>query len=265
MDPEEIARRLLAFAREIEQRDVEVANLPRAAEDMEMWRREFGLDDNIAGPLWEVMGSLKMALGETEWDPDVSDIPQAERDRWTFGEALTLRGTPRDIVRGFLQPLRVEPMLRRVPDSIALYLISIDDGEDFLKRENHNMGWHYHYLNKWKERSNVILSWDTRWEEPDPQTRPPTKRVLFVEPHGEKKNADFPAKHALWGPKKRLSMYEACEPDLRTWKINEFKCASNDSSVVHPPGRTLTPHPSAVAAATAKASLKAKVLKKRRR
>lgn len=123
MDPEKIARRLLAFAREVEPQDVEVSSVPRAAEDMEMWRREFRLDDDIAAPLWEVMGTLKMALDETDWDPDVSDIPQAERDRWTFGEALKLRGSPRDIVRGFLQPLRVEPMLRRVPDSIALYLI----------------------------------------------------------------------------------------------------------------------------------------------
>jgi len=60
-------------------------------------------------------------------------------------------------------------------------------------------------------------------------------------------------------------MYEACEPDLRKWPIEEFKCASNDSSIVHPPGRTLTPHSTAVAAATAKATLKAKALRKRRR
>ncbi|WP_343616840.1 hypothetical protein [Novosphingobium sp.] len=153
MLPEEIAHCLFAFAREIEPQDVDIASLPRTAEDMEVWRREFGLDDNTASPLWEIMGLLKMALDETGWDPDVSDFPPAERDRWTFGEALTLRGTPRDIVRGFIQPLRIEPMLRRVPDSIALYLISIDDGENFLKRENHNMGWHSRF-----EPANSYLS-----------------------------------------------------------------------------------------------------------
>ncbi|WP_373928346.1 hypothetical protein QTN93_13245 [Sphingomonas aerolata] len=264
MDPEKIARRLLAFARVVEPQDVGVSSVPGAAEDTEMWRREFRLDDDIAAPLWEIMGTLKMALDETDWDPDVSDIPQAERDRWTFGEALTLRGSPRDIVRGFLQPLRVEPMLRRVPDSIALYLISIDDGEDFLKRENHNMGWHYHYMNWRKDRSNVILSWDTRWRAPGSHTKPARRRGLFVEPHGER-GADFTARPDLWGPKKRISMYDACSSDLATWPIDEFKCASNDSNLVYPPAATLTPHPVAVAAAVAKASATAKTLKKRRR
>lgn len=264
MDPEKIARHLLAFAREVVPQDVEVSSLPRDAKDMEMWRREFRFDDDIAAPLWEVMGTLKMALDETGWNPDVSDIPQTERDRWTFGEALTLRGSPRDIVRGFLQPLRVEPMLRRVPDSIALYLITIDDGEDFLKRENHNMGWHYHYINWRKDRSNVILSWDTRWKAPGSQTTPASRRGLFVEPHGEK-GADFTARPDLWGLKKRISMYDACSSDLATWPIDEFKCASNDSNLVYPPGSTLTPHPVAVAAAVTKASPTAKLLKKRRR
>lgn len=264
MHPEEIARRLLAFAREIEPQDVEVSSLPRAAEDMEMWRREFGLDDDIAAPLWDVIGMLKTALNKTGWDPDVSNIPDAERDRWTFGAALTLRGSPRNIVGGFLQPLRIEPMVRRVPDSIALYLISIEDGEDFLKRENHNMGWHYHYLNWRKDRSNVILSWDTRWQTPSSQTKTSQRRGLFVEPHGEK-GADFPARPDLWGPKKRISMYDACSPDLATWPIKEFKCASNNSDLVYPPGATLTPHPNSVTAAVAKALSTAKPKKNRGR
>jgi hypothetical protein len=125
MDPEDIGRRLLAIARHLDPPLIDVVGPMMAGEDREIWRREFGPDNRLGGHLWEVMGTLQQALEDAGWDPDVSDIPQAERDRWTFGEAFTLRGAPREIVRGFLQPLRVEPVLWRVSDSVALYLISI--------------------------------------------------------------------------------------------------------------------------------------------
>jgi hypothetical protein len=157
------------------------------------------------------------------------------------------------------------PILSRVADQIALYLISIDNGEDYLDRETHGMGLHYHYLNWHKERSNVILSWDTRWKAPEPQPKPPILRALFVEPHGEKNNAAFVAKPHLWGTQKRASFYDACVPDLSKWPIKEFKCAANKSMIVHQPGRTLTPHPDAIPTVVAKAAASAKKIMKRRR
>jgi hypothetical protein len=142
------------------------------------------------------------------------------------------------------------PMIRQVPDLVARFLISIDGGEEFLDREHHDaVGWHYHYLNWRKDRSNVVLCWDTRWTLPAAETPPPTKRRgLFVEEHGEKSNADFSAKPWLWGPTKRETMYNACSPDLQRWPIGAFRCASNKSDVVYPPSAKLTPHHSAVAA-----------------
>ena len=161
--------------------------------------------------------------------------------------------------------LQREPIIRRLPDRVALFLITLDGGEDYLDLETHGMGKHYHYLNWREQRSNVILCWDTRWQAPDPQTRPPTLRALFVESHGEKTNADFVARPDLWRAKKRASMYEACVPDLAKSAIEEFKCAANKSQIVYPPGRRLTPHPAAIAAAMAKAAASAKGIKKRRR
>lgn len=204
-------------------------------------------------------------LDEEQWDPDVSAIPESARNTWTFGTAVTFRGTPKSILRGFLQPVQLEPLVRRLPDRVALFLITLDGADDYLDRESHGMGKHYHYLDWREQRSNVVLCWDTRWRAPDPQTRPPTLRGLFVEAHGEKSNADFVARPDLWGARKRASMHEACLPDLAKWPIEEFRCAANKSEIVHPPGSSLTPHPHAVAAAAAKVAASGKWAKKRRR
>lgn len=265
MDPRDIARRLLDSAAQAEPANIMVSRLPISQDELEILRQEFGVPDVDIRLANEMIGTLQKALDDTDWDPDVSEIPQGERDHWTFGTAMTIRARPRPILRGFVQPLRREPVLKRVSDRVALYLITLEDGKDYLDRETHGMGLHYHYLNRREERSNVILSWDTRWKAPNPQTKPPTLRALFVEHHGEKNNADFVARPELWGAKKRATMHEACAPDLLRWPIEEFKCAANKSALVHPPGRTLTPHPDAIAAAVAKASANAKKIKNPRR
>jgi hypothetical protein len=265
MDPVEIARRLIAFVAEAEPHEIEVDDFTVAGGQDEMLQREFGIQERYRSPAQTIIEELRRALEKTDWDPDLTDIRPDDRGRWALGDAMIVRTVEREILRGLLVPKRNVPILRRIPDHIALFLISIDDGEDYLKRETHGMGWHYHYHNWRKDRSNVILSWDTRWPEPNPQTKPPTRRALFVEPHGEKNNADFEAKPWLWGEKKRQSMYNACAPDLVRWPISEFKCAADKSEVVHPPGRTLTPHPAAIAAAVQKAADSAKSIKKRRR
>ncbi|RZF64708.1 hypothetical protein EWE75_09965 [Sphingomonas populi] len=265
MDPVDVARRLIAFASEAELDEIEVEDFPVTDNEDELWLRIFGVHERYRRPAQIMIEELRGALAETDWDPDLSDIRPDDRDRWSFGEAIIFRGFERMILRGLLVPRRKVPILRRVPDDVALFLISIDDGEDYLTRESHGMGWHYHYQNWRKDRSNVILSWDTRWHEPSPQTEPPTQRALFVEPHGEKNNADFEAKPWLWREKKRKSMYDACSTDLVRWRIGEFKCAANKSEVVYPAGRVLTPHPAATATVVQKAAASAKTIRKRRR
>lgn len=266
MDPVDIARRLIAFAAEAEPDELEVEDFPLTDNQEGMLLREFSTEERYRHPAQAMVEELREALAATDWTPDLSDIPPGSHGRWSLGEVMIFRGFEREILRGLLIPQRKVPILRRIPDYVALFLITIDNGEDYLKRETHGMGLHYHYHNWRKDRSNVVLSWDTRWPEPNPQTKPPAQRALFVEPHGEKKNADFQAKPWLWGEKKRKSIYEACAPDLVKWPIDEFKCAADKSEVVHPPGRALTPHPTAItAAAVSKAAVNAKTIRKRRR
>ena len=85
-----------------------------------------------------------------------------------------------------------------MPAPVVLYLLRVlPDGEDALEREKHGvgngMGWHYHYLDRRRRRFDVILSWDTRWDDPDPDAL----RPLFVEPHAEGK-AEFHARPDRW-------------------------------------------------------------------
>lgn len=266
MNPADIARRLIKFAADAKPDEFEVENFPLTDNQDRKRFRESGTHERYCRPARTMIKKLRETLAETDWKPDLSDIPPGDRGRWSLGEAMILRGSEREILRGLLIPRRKVPILRGIPDSVALFLIDIGKGEDYLKRETHGMGLHYHYLNWRRDRSNVVLSWDTRWPEPNPQTKPPVQRALFVEQHGERNNADFQAKPWLWGEKKRKSIYQACEPDLIKWPINEFKCAADKSDVVHPPGRTLTPHPAAIThAAVPKAAVNAKTIRKRQR
>lgn len=263
-EPIDVARRLLEFFSRIEPIRFLGLDFPISKDEQELLLNE-GAAVRYVRQANDLIGSLRQALETTDWHADVTEMPESERNQWTVGTAIELWGVPRPILRGFIQPMQRVPIISRVPDQIALYLISIDNGEDYLDRETHGMGLHYHYLNWRQDRSNVILSWDTRWKAPDPQTTPATLRALFVEPHGEKSNAAFVAKPHLWGAQKRASLHAACVPDLSKWPTTEFKCAANKSTIVHPPGRTLTPHPDAVTSVVAKAVASAKKIKKRRR
>jgi hypothetical protein len=211
-----------------------------------------------------IIEHLQKALEDTHWNPDGSYTQSEAPNKWSFGTAITLRGEPRPILRGFLQPVQRIPILRNVPDRVAQFLLTIEKGQDYLDREDHGFGIHYHYLNSKHERSNVILSWDTRWTHPAPPTTPPTLRALFVEPHGNPKDARFKAKPRRWGLNKRQTMHTTCGLDLRNWPIGNFKCASNDSEIVYPLGRTLTPHPNASAVMGAKLPASTKKSKKRK-
>lgn len=254
MDPRTIARRLIDFAAEVEPAEIEVHGFPQTEFEAQILVGDFDLRRQLLTPAEQMLSELQDALADVGWKPEIADVLKSERGHWTFGTAVTIRGTPRSIYRGFLQPVRRAPILTRVPELVALYLITIDRGEDYLENESHSgVGWHYHYLDWRKDRSDVVLCWDTRWKAPDPQTNPPDRRGLFVEKHAEKGKA-FKAKPWKWGPKKRETMHDLCAADLRTRRIEEYRCAANKSELVYPPGATLTPHPSSVAVAAVKAA-----------
>lgn len=264
MDPRAIARRLIDFAAEAEPAEIEVYRFPQTEIETQILVRDFDLRRQFLTPAEQMISELQDALAGIGWNPEIVDVTKSERDHWTFGTSVTFRGTPRSIYRGFLQPVLRVPILTRVPEIVALYLITIDEGEDYLENESHSgVGWHYHYLDWRGDRSDVVLCWDTRWKAPISQTKPPARRGLFVEKHAEKGKA-FNARPWKWGPKKRKTMHDVCAADLRMRRIEEYRCAANKSELVYPPDATLTPHPSSVAAAKAAATSTRKGKKRHR-
>lgn len=265
MNPRTIASRLIGLASEAAPREIDGEWLGMAEMDDELLAQEFGVTQRYLVPAKQMLDELQGALADGGWDREIPCVRESDRDRWTFGTAMIIRGTPRAILRGFLQPLRRVPILTRVPDRVALYLMTIDEGEDYLEKETHSgVGWHYHYLDWRRARSDVVLCWDTRWIIPNPQTKPPAQRGLFVEKHAEG-GKPFKAKPRLWGPRKRKTMYDVCDADLQKRRIEEYRCAANKSELVYPPGTMLTPHPLSVASSSFKVTTRGRKGKKGRR
>lgn len=196
---------------------------------------------------------LDKALADNGWQPDPGAAPIPSGETYSLG-SIVRRAPIRMIARGFVEPVRRTPLVERLPNQVALYLIGIPGGRDFLEREQHGFGWHYHYLDARRRRSDIILCWDTRWKPPADPTIPwhDRTRPLFQEKHGEG-SRDFPARPELWRAPKKESMYEACRPDLKR-QISEFKCAADKARIVWPLGKTLTPRSAAPMTAGAPAA-----------
>src|SRR5690606_4311950 len=127
MDPQAIARRLIDLAAEAEPMEVEVQHFPLSEIEEKRLAQEFGAYQRYFVPATQMVGELQEALTNIAWAPEMSDSERTEQDRWTFGTAMIIRGTPRTIHRGFLQPLRCLPILSHMPERVALYLITIDE------------------------------------------------------------------------------------------------------------------------------------------
>jgi len=192
--------------------------------------------------LEEIALSLKVALDRVGFTIKREHIlPQHQF--WSFGN-IDVAAPIRRICRGFIEPVRRFPIISTVPDIVVSYLMEIPGERDLLQREHHaQTGWHYHYLDSTRARSNVVLCWDTRAVLSSARPHP-----LFQETHGEG-HARFTARPDCWGNKKKRSMHGVCAPDLQRWKLSEFRCASSKAGPVWPLGATLTPVPSATVSA----------------
>lgn len=168
--------------------------------------------------------------------PKVVEVPELESgELWSLG-CFQHTADTRWIYGGFVEPVLNIPMRVPLSDKLTAFLIAIGGDRDLLKREHHDrFGWHYHYLDFKKKRSDVILCFDRYATVGDGLPQP-----LFWEGHGEGRS-DFKARPAGWGTAKRQSMHEACTPDLKKWAIGTFKNASREALAVWPNGATLTP------------------------
>jgi hypothetical protein len=185
------------------------------------------------GPLVETADALDRALEQAGFD--AAPPPVGAWDLFSLG-TVTLYGKPRQIHAGFVQPVLRLPIVTRLPDRVIAFLTRIPGEDGCLEGENHsNLGYHYHYLNAKKERSDVALCWDTR---ADPQTPHP----LFQEKHGES-HSRFSGRPDLWGKTKRQSIHGACAKDLKRWTLDKFRRACDKAGPVWPLGAVLTAKP----------------------
>ncbi len=194
----------------------------------------------------ELVDALGRALRDADW-PLPAAAPGFDGVGRGYVYGLIPRRAPmREIVRGFVEPVRYLPLVERVPDRVVLYLrIVLPGGDDGLEREEHGgVKWHFHYIDARHRRSDVILSFDTRWNMATSAKGLDRLRPLFVERHAEGK-AKFTAHPERWETEKRTSMYEICSRDLHKG-IEHFRCAKNGSDAVWPRDATLTPHPSSL-------------------
>ena len=174
---------------------------------------------------------------------------------WNLG-TYDLRFNHRVIHNGFLEPVFRRPIVEHLSERVVAYLITLDEDDSLLRERGGGVGWHYHYLNRKEERSDVVLAWDTRAEVDH------KNRGIFSEKHAERDKA-FSARPAGWKDLKRQTIHTACRLDLKKWDKSEFRNASNEADAVWPRDAVITPHPSAKPTGVTKT--KSKGSKKRRR
>ena len=127
----------------------------------------------------------------------------------------------RSFCRGFLDKRQSVPLLRRSSPEVARFLQKVPKFGDYLKRENHShFGFHYHYLSRWKERSDTVLCF-----------KPANPWPLFAEKHAEK-SAHFPARPRAWSEDRRSAIYDVLGSEKSKFKADEFRHPSNGSNLV---------------------------------
>ena len=241
MEAHTIARRLVSLAAE-GSRQIREQNFNARNELLERREREnLEEDDRYSSHAKQLLHELEMALAEADWQPQPRELEVAAGEEWSFGRREDLTTKPLKILRGYVQPVKSRPLLSNISLKVVCFLMSIEGSKDSLLRERSGeIGWHYHYLNAQGRRSDLVVCWDTRWKDSLPLGPTKGTRGLFVEKHA-KKGKPLVARPNTWGRKKRESVYGICFEDLRNRKIDEYRCASDNSEAVYPIGAVLTP------------------------
>lgn len=145
------------------------------------------------------------------------------------------------ILRGNIELIETRRLaaVQRSPE-IMLFLKILDD-KNQLSRDNHHVGWHYHYCKSEGARSDTMLSFDTN--QLDRHAKGELYNVpLFWERHRESR-AKFKAKAQLWGDDKRRNIRDAAFPELSKHPLQEFRRPKNDASAVWPRNAMLSVKP----------------------
>jgi hypothetical protein len=180
--------------------------------------------------LAELVDEIDATLPDDE--VDLETVRDFESQKWSIGSELVVLA-PYKILRGFLVPVLEVPTL--VPITLKLFaLIRINGVRDWLVRENHGFGYHYHYVLADKRRTTTMLCWDTRWQSSvKDEPKGLNYRPLCHQLHNDS-SKNILATPGAWGDKKRKSVRNACVPDLRRRSMADFLSAARDAEVVWP-------------------------------
>jgi len=144
----------------------------------------------------------------------VSPLERRDSKSLDLGE-IFLERAEFPIVRGSLRLVQCRPIISNIPDRTAYFLQRVDK-KHVVIRENHGgWGYHFHYCNAKKKRSDTILSFREKLNKHG-------NKVVFHEGHAEGKSA-FHARVDLWGRKKKESAYSACLSGVGKFKLTDFK------------------------------------------
>ncbi|QRG08703.1 hypothetical protein EZH22_10700 [Xanthobacter dioxanivorans] len=126
---------------------------------------------------------------------------------------------------GYLEHFRVVPWVPPTQSALAFMVLDIQGDRDKIIAEQHDPPLrHYHYC-KWDgKRSDLVMCFDL--------ANRAYKDPLFWEKHGA--GTYFPARPNAWRTKKRRSVYEAAEKDLRKWGRANVRHPSKEALPVWP-------------------------------
>ncbi len=134
---------------------------------------------------------------------------------------------------GTVERYFVYPMSPPLTPKLLQLIVELPSLDDLLVREKHDVfGWHYHYCDQRKRRSDTLMSFDRKRSATSGRANASTPPLCW-EPHGVNK-AKFQAKPWLWGARKRQTIYTACAPDLTIAPPLTFKPPGKDASDVWP-------------------------------
>ena len=152
-----LARRLRSALAEID-RTIEIESATE--NDWRAWSESVHRDQRFQ-QIVEIVEKLEKALRDTNFEPMATETGVVPDEHWSIGTMIYVL-PKRPIHAGFVEPRFRLPILTRVPQNVIEFLIRLPGDRDFLEREHHgHIGWHYHYLDAKKRRSNVVLCWDT--------------------------------------------------------------------------------------------------------
>jgi hypothetical protein len=178
--------------------------------------------------------TLNRALDDTRQQEDSTSVVGHSAGPHIRFEPTKIFAGRKPIHLGVVDRYFVFPAIPPLSIPLLHLIIAVPGSDELLIREKHDVfGWHYHYCDHKKRRSDVLMSFDRNRLCEDSLSAGQSVVPLCWEPHAINK-AKFQAKPWRWGGRKRVSIYEACQPDLSVTPELTYKPPSKEAQDVWP-------------------------------